>query len=95
MNTPEILERAADIVDERWWNGRADDNRGNDRCAFLAITEACGEVGVTGNDWVDCQDVLIRFLGVSGLRGGYAWNDEQPDAFTVSNTLRKCAEQLR
>jgi hypothetical protein len=105
MDTPDILEAAADRIDAvGWWDGTSSDNTDPDRptCAALAIRWAVGDDAQ--NLFCDpatqiARAALISFLGLSTSDspvGAIArWNDAQPDAFAVTNALRKCAEQLR
>lgn len=95
MDTPDVLEAAADYIDAHgWWDGRSEDDDGVARCAFLAISAVTyqrGEARLCQN----AQDALRQFVGAETLKDGYDWNDAQPDAFAVTNTMRKCAAELR
>ena len=109
MDTPDILDAAADHIESvGLWQGQPDRTPGfsaqRSTCAALAIRIVAGETNDA--EVVLARRALCQFLGLevpphaspphaSPLAAIAAWNDAQPDAFQVTNALRKAAEALR
>jgi hypothetical protein len=89
MQTSEVLDRAADLIEERgWWQDRRDFPwLSGGLCAANAIASAqdC-------NGYQRAYDALIAYLGVPDLSDIWRWNDE-PDRTSaeVIEVLRACA----
>jgi hypothetical protein len=85
MNTPDLLDAAADLIEERG-HYRGDQGSCFGECVITACmrTDAANSFNATG--------AMRQFLDVpTGLA---EWNDSHDQAYVVLN-MRKCAENLR
>lgn len=100
MTTPEILTKAADVIDERgWYQGHYTDPDGRALCLVGAISVAAGlapdAIG-NGSGTDDLHAALAAFeIWLSPDMGPVDWNDEvAEDAAEVTGKLRECAASL-
>lgn len=85
MKTSEVLDRAADLIEERGWARPGDWS--STLCASNAIVRASGET------YAPAHDALVLYLGGDGhVHGIFAWNDAPGrTAAEVIEVLRACA----
>jgi hypothetical protein len=104
MDTPEILTKAIDVIEERgWYQGASVDPDGTGVCAVVAMCVAAGlppDTLVMNGDRVGAMSVLAAagelelFLDL-GLPATQ-WNDEFVDTRDeVITALRECAAELK
>lgn len=94
MTAEEILEEAAKLVEEGWWNGKGEGPAVGQHCAVTGITEAAAlhALPAFGPYW----DALAMFRFIIGQRDIAAWNDAPGRTQAeVAATLREAAKQTR
>ncbi len=70
MNTSEVLDRAADLIEERGWH-QGGAGWGGD--GSLCVINACSQVDRRMGAWLDATDRVMDYLGINGGLAG--WND--------------------
>jgi hypothetical protein len=93
MNAQEILEQAADIVDEHWCQNQFVD-RDNNVCTYGALGRASGAgAGLpTGKNGGEAVLALTREIGTVNIA---IWNDEPGRTrYEVSDAMRRAAKTL-
>jgi hypothetical protein len=100
VNTAEILNKAADVIDERGWTQGEYENCAGGVCARGAIFVAVGLnplAAAFGSDSAACSDAeytSVRFRNWLGVMIS-GWNDDSgrtPEQ--VTSALRECAAAL-
>jgi hypothetical protein len=102
MDAPEILTKAADVIDERGWHRGAYENHVDGGvCVMGAMCVAVGlppnAIALAGDsrtlgDVHAAADRLERWLGIQVIT---EWNDESAeDIGEVTKALRECAAEL-
>jgi hypothetical protein len=86
MNTPDLLDAAADLIEERGHYIGGDHTTASGEC----VITACMRVDVDNSFLATAA--MRKFLGIDMALA--AWNDTHDQAYVVLN-MRKCAENLR
>lgn len=103
METWQVLEKAAALIEERGWCQGRFESRTGEVCALGAIATTLDAPRINGDfDWMEVNklpavEMLARRIGTSDKRGPaervYDWNDSHAtDAFEVVETLRRVAQ---
>lgn len=101
MNTAEVLERAADLIEERgWWQQDEECEQGDSLCAQLAIAAAKTEIEFEYMERFVPEQLLMEHLGIESTRNWldplFNWNDDPiRTKEQVVKELRSCAASLR
>lgn len=94
MTVDEVLNSAADLIEERgWWNGEGDITCRQGECAFTALAASSGVV--LGDDPTErfrmAHDTFAVHIGAENAQGSRDiadWNDSRTDAGEVVAALR-------
>ncbi len=92
---PEVLERAADILEQNGWCRRSyEDSRGH-HCVLGAIGVARYGNAYIAFDSPEHQFLKHALVADYGKSGVIAWNDAQRDGRKVVRFIRRAARKLR